>query len=711
MNGDGFGDVIVGVPQYEGEVGDGRAVVFHGQRSVPRTQAGWVTESGQINAHYGHSVASIGDVNGDGYGDVLVGASYYDNGQIDEGVVFLFLGFRTGLSWIPSWWAEANQEDAWLGTAISGSGDVNGDGYPEVIVGAPGYTGGVSDEGAAFVWFSSPEAPLGTPDNADWSAFGGQQGCKFGSAVSGGGDFNGDGYSDVVVGAHYYTDSHEEEGAVFAYYGSETGPSASQDWFHGSNFAHARYGVSVAGNGDFNGDGFSDVLVGAPKYYVGDSEEGYAFVYIGSSDGLQVSAPWWNCKSNQSNAHLGESVAWAGDVNGDGCSDALVGAPDWNEPYTACGIAFLWAGSATAPPNGTPDNDWWSSPQTFQEYAHLGDAVASAGDVNGDGYSDILVGSHWIDTAYGEDAGKAYLYLGSETGIPLGPPHWDVAGQQADGHFASDLASAGDVNGDGFGDVIIGARSHSNGQSGEGRAFCYYGNDSRGLSRMPQQWHSDLSSPIAPLCLANDPHAFALRAHGRSPMGRSQVRMEYEVKPFGTSFDGSGTVIGDWTDTGAIAGDNGSFVMLSEVVSDLGADTKFHWRLRIHTDDLRYPHSPWIYLPYNGAGEMDLRTSGEGTAAPELPAAAARLHNYPNPFNPRTTLSYSLPAAVRVRLSVHDVQGRLLKVLVDGPRKAGEQAVIWDGRDESGRAQPSGVYFARLEAGELSQSRKMILVK
>ncbi|MGD8395605.1 MAG: FG-GAP-like repeat-containing protein, partial [Candidatus Eiseniibacteriota bacterium] len=660
---------------------------------------------------YGATLASVGDVNGDGYGDVLVGAPGYDYGQVDEGAVFLFLGSHQGLSWMFSWYAEGNQAGAALGVSVAGAGDVNGDGYPDGIVGAPGYTNTISDEGAAFIWFSG--SPYGNPANASWSAFGAQENSDFGFSVAGGGDFNGDGYADVLVGAPYYDAGQTNEGAVFGYFGSETGPSPTHDWFHGADFANAEYGLSVAAAGDFNGDGFSDALVGAPKYYVGETQEGWAFIYLGSGDGLQAGAPWWNCKSNQSFARLGESVAYAGDVNGDGHSDILVGAPRWDSAYNDSGIALLWLGRETASPLGEPGNADWSTIRG-QTGAWWGYAVASAGDVNGDGYSDVLVGSPFNDhDASTTDTGLAALWYGCETGVASGA-EWLAEGQQEDCGFSWCLSSAGDVNGDGFSDILVGARSYDAGSSNEGRAFLYYGNDSRGLARTPEQWRSDLSAPIATLGVSDSETAFALQARGRTPIGRGRVRVEYEVKRFDVPFDGTGTVLGSWTDTGLPSGAPGSVVSLTETVTGLSPGTLYHWRLRFRTESPFFPRSPWLTLAYNGAGEADLRTAGEpptGVADQRAPAATLHLSAAPNPMNPRTRLVYVLPVATRVHLSVYDVQGRLLRVLVDEVQEAGRHTVAWDGRREHGDTVSSGVYFARLEAGEQTLSHKLVVAR
>jgi len=711
VNGDGYSDILVGAHYYDHpEEDEGCAFCYHGGSYGPRDMAGWVTESNQASAQYGWSVACAGDANADGYSDVLVGAPVYDNGEDGEGAAFLFPGSHLGLSWVPTWWAESNQVGAMLGISVAGAGDVNGDGYSDLLIGAYEYTENLTEEGAAFLWLHEPGAPYGNPGNAAWTGFGGQEYSDYGRAVAGGGDVNGDGYADIAVGAPDYDDGQIDEGYVFAYFGSETGPSADADWTHGADFTNAHYGRDVALNGDFNGDGFSDVLVGAPNYYVGEIEEGYAFVYIGSAEGPQPGAPWWNCKSNEEDAHLGWSVAYAGDVNGDGFSDVLVGAPFMYPLGTDGGAAFLWEGDDEDQPNGTPANADWSASRGDSD-SFFGYAVSSAGDINSDGYSDIILGGPREDLGVGDDAGGIYVYLGSSTGLHTGAADWYFLGVQDGAQLGNDVCSVGDVNGDGFADILAGARYHDAGQSNEGRAYLFYGNESRGLARTPQQWQSDLSEPIGPFGLSDSETAFALKARGRTPAGRGHVRMEYEVEPFGTAFDGSGTVFGDWTDTGAPDGLPGSVVDLTELVSGFGEGSKFHWRLRLWSDDPHFPRTPWFYLPYNGAGEMDLRTRPESTPAPVTPAAALRLASYPNPFNPKTTLTYSLAVDTDVELSVHDVQGRLLRTLVDGVQPAGERAVVWDGRDEGGRALPSGVYFARLRAGELIQGGKLILVK
>ena len=504
------------------------------------TTPNWEGSPGQAYALFGQSVASAGDVNGDGFDDVIGGADEYDIGQISEGAAFVFYGSATGLQATPDWIAESNQALADFGISVSGAGDVNDDGFDDIIVGAHRYntlqTCGLPecDEGAAFVYYGSATGldnnglrPNGNPNNADWRAESTQQDSNFGRTVARAGDVNADGYDDVVVGADEYSNGQAFEGITTVYHGSPTGLDANgtrpvgdkdnADWFGEGNLTDSDYGFAGGTAGDVNGDGFDDIIVGAWNFDQDQEDEGRIFLYYGSAAGVEA-LPAWTYDSNENFSRSGVAVAGAGDVNGDGFDDIIVGADEMDDDGqqgvctdgSSCnnnsncshlfdptctrdqGKAFIFFGSAGGL-GATPDWEVFGQ-QTEMDF---GRAVASAGDINADGYGDVIVGAEGWDTSrFCEDAttpclfdedclgigsgacqidhGAAYVFLGSSSG-PGTTPDWEYTQAQALAAFGISVASAGDVNGDGFGDIVIGAEAYDNLEIDEGRVFLFFG--------------------------------------------------------------------------------------------------------------------------------------------------------------------------------------------------------------------------------------------
>jgi concanavalin A-like lectin/glucanase superfamily protein/FG-GAP repeat protein/Big-like domain-containing protein len=600
VNGDGYSDVIVGANGYDnGQTDEGRAFVYVGLASGLASSFAWTAESDQASAVFGFSVATAGDVNGDGYSDVIVGARFYDNGQAEEGRAFVYLGSASGLASSPAWTAESDQALALFGHSVATAGDVNGDGYGDVIIGADGYDNGQTNEGRAFVYLGSAS---GLATSAAWTAESNQASAGFGASVATAGDVNGDGYSEVIIGAYLYSNPGQpEEGRAFAYMGSASGLASSYAWTAESDQAGAYFGYSVATAGDVNRDGYSDVIVGAPQYDGGQTDEGVAFVYHGSASGLDTD-PVWSAERDQAFANFGYSVAPAGDVNGDGYGDVIVGAYQYDGGQTDEGGAFVYLGTVEtlhAGPAWTVESD--------QAGAQFGLSVATAGDVNGDGYSDVIVGAPLYDNgAFLTDGGRAFVYLGATSG-PASSPAWTAESNQfAGAQFGNSVATAGDVNGDGYSDVIVGAYLYDGGQTDEGRVFVYYGNGGDGLDRAPQQRRVDSAAPIGPLGKSDSRTSFRLGALGRTPAGRGRVRLESEGKPLIASFDGVGIARGPWLDTGIPSAGIGSATPLDEVLSGLSPGSVYHWRLRVATDSPFFPRSAWFSPPFNASTEADL---------------------------------------------------------------------------------------------------------
>lgn len=334
VNGDGYADVIVGSPHYRlnpGEHPVGRVELFYGSSNGLAQTPGWSVTGENNFLRLGYSVASAGDVNNDGYDDVIVGTESSDG-------AFLYYGSAQGLSQAPGW-SVRGPEASYLGSAVASAGDVNGDGYADVLIGAHNeFNEPPAGYGRALLYFGSANGVEASPA---WSASPGGA-LYFGWDLASAGDVNHDGYSDIVIGAY-------GSASAYVYFGSPTGPSTEPDWQVTDTQSFSSYGTSVASAGDVDGDGFSDLLVGASEYTTDVGYGGRAYLYRGSAEGL-ATAPAWIGAGDQFNAHYGGKVYGAGDVNGDGKADFIVSQWGYdNDTQEDAGRAFVYCGAPELP--------------------------------------------------------------------------------------------------------------------------------------------------------------------------------------------------------------------------------------------------------------------------------------------------------------------------------------------------------------------------
>jgi hypothetical protein len=935
VNGDGFADVIVGMPNvFSFSVNDGAARIYPGH-ATGLLSSSFSPIGGAANELFGFAVAGVGDVDGDGYDDVAVGAPGTTTFFASDGSVYLYRGGAGGPTNVAFATLHGFSDSCRFGAAVAPAGDVNADGYADVAIGAPGAAGPGGEPGWATIMRGSP-AGFGI---AHWSAFGDADGERFGIAIAPAGDVNGDDRGDVVVGGDRSPTPAQRRGRALVVLGAENGvfiDTALQGAVDGEAL-----GIAVATAGDVDGDGFSDLAVGAPGAAGAVAGGGRVAVFRGSAskpvlaagwpqgesetlatlglavaagidarrvgvDDLFVAAPFKNAgfpdageirvaesswpqptlaagavaTGTQASAILGNEVARAGDVNGDGHEDLLTGSrrystgtpnegiaqlfyggasgldpfPSWSfegptqsfnaghdvdaGDFNGDGLGDLlvasWTGTKTGnngsarvflgtpsgpeavaswvtPPVSVGGDTWYgfrvavgdwdgdgyddaavsapefSNPQPGEGRVEVffggpgglaatpawklerdvpqgtfGYDVANAGDVNGDGVSDLLVGSP------GDAGGRAYLYPGSlARDVPEPRDSRALLPDAFAGSFGRSVQGIGDVDKDGFGDVLVGAFQSFNGQVNEGAVYLYRGSE---LGGHPLHWwkfesnvteaffgyalaragdvnqdgwpdfavgapydapggkvylflgggggplHATVQTvpapgvPPLPMGARVPGNAIGPLASFRSAAGRTRGRVEVQLGTQNEAWSGGLRTLHGPVDSGA-PGLYGSTFPVFANRPGLTPALAWRWRERSVTRSPFFPHSPWRQPRSFETAQPHFRTGGTNVAV-EPPRGAgseaiALLGVTPQPSRGETRLRFRLARPSAVHLELHDVRGRTVRQIELGERPAGEQAFAFDGRDAAGVALAPGIYLVTLEAGGRRDTAKL----
>ena len=468
--------------------------------------------------------------------------------------------------------------------------------------------------------------------------------------ISGVGDVNGDGYDDVLVGA---------PGGNYAklYFGS-----SSFDTIPDIKFVceqpDSRFGLSVAG-GDFNADGFNDIVIGAPYFCTGEFPDytwdaGKVYIYFGGLD--MDSIPDLTILGHGWYYFFGQSVSCAGDVNNDGYNDLIVGAP--HDDYDAHGRVYIYFGG----------EDMDNIEDVFMEgedhFDMFGESVDGADDVNNDGFDDVIVGA---PQDLKEEDGQAYLIYGGED---IGLDNSVIfEGDSTDifGSFGRVVSGLGDVNNDSYDDFGI-----------------------MGLDYVRIFLGNTIIDSIPNLTLIPDRNFCYICGVG--DLNKDGFDDIASVSNYVNIYFGNTTL--DTIPAISPAFLNAMVCGLGDINRDNYIDIGFGRGESSEPNGKVYIYS--YFIGNNVEEKKDLNY-----------IKGFRLNqNYPNPFNLSTTISYDLPFSFFTRLEIYNLEGKKIKKLVSESKKSGSYYVIWDGKDENNQVVSSGIYFVKMAVENFGLSRK-----
>ena len=485
---------------------------------------GFVLNGVSATDYSGASVSIAGDINGDGIDDLVIGAPYASTGADYAGASYVVFGSDQGfpsplnlssLDGNNGFVVNGANASDYSGASVSAAGDINGDGIDDLVIGAPGSSPGEYYAGASYVVFGSD---LDWDSALELSSLDGNNGFVIngvgandnsGTSVSTAGDINGDGIDDLIIGAPY-AGGYAGTGAAYVVFGRASdenwGSALELSSLDGSNGftisgvnAGSTLGISVSAAGDVNNDNIDDLIIGAIFASNDAGATGAAYVVFGSDENW--SSPFNLSGLDGNNGFVingvsagdntGIAVGAAGDINVDGEDDLIIGAALADPNGESSGASYVVFGGS----------EGWSSPLNLSglngnngfvingESAgdYSGISVSPAGDINADNMDDLVIGAALADPN-GEDSGAGYVVFGSDQGwagtLNLsslnGANGFVFNGVNAGDSAGISVGKAGDINGDGFDDLVTGAMLADPNGLDSGTSYIIFGSGEQG---------------------------------------------------------------------------------------------------------------------------------------------------------------------------------------------------------------------------------------
>lgn len=754
LNGDGLSDFIIGAPagNEDGKDRPGTAYIIFGRQAadwgfnfVPAYSADAFYDGEVDFDQLGKSVAIVGDLNNDGFDDIVLGAPYHDVYRRDGGKIYIILGKSNG--WVTNGNIEqhadasflSDNEDDQAGYMVSGAGDVNGDGYDDFLIGAPG-------NGNVYLMFGRSNANWGynfNLDNADVIFEGEHRSDNLGWIVATAGDVDNDGFDDFLMTTPYNGENGQESGKTYLILGHDGGWSqefdlATADASYLGEAAYDNSGWTASGVGDINGDNFDDFMIGAWYNDQAGEDAGKGYILYGKATGWQqnvdlATVTEYIVGENEID-YFGFSVSAGGDLNQDGLDDFLVSAPYCNE-------AFEWGGKIYVFPGERPKYPIDGQVTYFDNTEPVPDVtIKFSGTANDSVFTDNQGNYSWIIpdgrnitvqprkdrkadqglmTILSYDAALVARYtVGLETFSSFQRIAADVDKDDNITTYDASLIAQYVVDPESYPPNEIATwtfepeeRNYteiSDTLTEQNFTAIVVGNVHGGWTRASQLAKQKVLPVIAKPDARMAGELLTLPVH--VPRGTDllalDLQLEFDPEKFRLQGIEKVAAIRNFNLNYQVKGGKltlGLFGVNSVLVDSTVCEIQFQ---AIGSQD-ETPEFTFNRFIVNTQAYQTSATRVSGVKNSK-PGSYLLEQNYPNPFNPATVINYELPQPARVKIRIYNLMGQEIRTLFDGLRNAGKHQVHWDGKDDTGKDVAAGIYLYRAELGNVVKIRRML---